>query len=601
MLFVLQIKPNQHFMFRSRSVSIKNFILIVILVLSKLSFGQSTFLATGNEWNSLVSRMEIKSGKSAPRLHSALRPLERKAIVDFLLQIDSTPNTLSRTDRQLISLFLMANGEWYPEKGDSVHRPLLRNFYKVPTDLLRYHDDEFFLVVNPVVHFEVGRENGRDSWLYQNTRGAEVRGMINQKVGFYSLITDNQARFPLYVNRKIGFQQGAIPGEGWNIPFGNGGYDYFTARGYIAFQATRNIGIQFGHDKNFIGHGQRSLFLSDYANNYLFLKVNTRVWKLHYQNLFARMVDYPQRSFGGRIYDAKYMVAHTLSANITQRLQIGLFESVVFGRTDTLSRRGFDPHYLNPIIFYRAIEHHIGDPDKVALGFMWRYIAGRSLAFHGQVYIDDFLLSDVRNDLDSLLVRLGLRKERKYTQFASFRNKFGLQLGLNYVDVAGIDNLDMLMEACWVRPFTYSHYDTSGAGLPPSASYTHYGQALAHPLGANFREFIVSLQYQPHRNWLFKTTLISASQGMDAAGVNLGSNIYSDYTTRTRDYGHTFLQGDLRSTLILQPEISWQWWPGMWLDARYVIRDQDYLQATENTSLFMLGSRINADRRDMWF
>ncbi len=567
----------------------------------QFAIGQSSFLSSNPISSDFFRRLEIKCGSTSSQFHSSLQPLERKAAVDFLLQIDSASNNLSRTDRLLISLFLQANGEWITGKADSSRRPLLRHFYKVPTDFFRYHDDEFFLVVNPVIHFEAGRESGRESWLYQNTRGAEIRGMINRKVGFYSLITDNQARFPLYVNRQIGFQQGAIPGEGWNIPFGDGGYDYFTARGYIAFQATRNIGLQFGHDKNFIGYGHRSLLLSDYANNYLFLKVNTRVWKLHYQNLFARMVDYPQRSFGGRMYDAKYMVAHTLSANITKRLQIGLFENVVFGRTDTLSRRGFDPHYLNPIIFYRAIEHHIGDPDKVALGFMWRYIAGRSLAFHGQVYLDDFLLSDVRNDLDSLWVRLGLRKERKYNQFASFRNKFGLQLGLNYVDVAGIDNLDLLLEANWVRPFTYSHYDTAGAGLPPAASYTHYGQALAHPLGANFREYIAMLQYQPHSNWLFKTTLISANQGMDAAGVNLGSNIYSDYTTRTRDYGHTFLQGDLRNSLIIQPEISWQWRPGMWLDARYMIRNQEYLQSPENLTLFMLGLRINASRRDMWF
>jgi hypothetical protein len=580
---------------------------LFLFVLLSLAFGevalsQSTYLSTGNNWHDFVQRMEIKTGKSAHSFHFVLKPLERKAMMDFLLHVDSTQPNLSRTDRQMIATIRSSNAEWdLPAMADSNFRPLLKHFYRQPTDFFHYHDDDLFLVINPVIHAETGRETGRDLWLYQNTRGLELRGMINSKVGFYSYLADNQARFPQYVNQKIQHQRGAIPGEGWNIPFGDQGYDYFTARGYIAFQATKNIGLQFGQDRSFTGFGERSLLLSDFANNYLFLKINTNIWRFHYQNLYARLVDYPWRNHGGRMYDPKHMVAHTLSIKLTERFQLAFFESVVWGRSDTLSRRGIEPHYLNPVIFYRAVEHHIGDPDKVSLGMSWRWIAGRRIALHGQLYLDDFLLSDVRNDMDSLWVYLGLRSQRKYTDYASFRNKFGFQLGLNHVDFLGIQNLDLALEGNWVRPFTYSHYDTSGAQMAPAASYSHYGQSLAHPMGANFRELLAGLQYRPHANWLIKTTLIQARQGMDSVGINFGSNIFRDYTHRVGDYNHTFLQGSLQKSLLLQAEISWQWMPNMWLDARYIVRDEEISTTPQKTGIFMLGLRINAARREHWF
>ena len=47
------------------------------------------------------------------------------------------------------------------------------------------------------------------------------------------------------------------------------GYDYFDARGYFTFNVTKYIDVAFGYDKNFIGNGYRSLFLSDFGNSNL--------------------------------------------------------------------------------------------------------------------------------------------------------------------------------------------------------------------------------------------------------------------------------------------------------------------------------------------
>jgi hypothetical protein len=574
---------------------------ILFALFFQMASAQSSYLPAGHYLQDFTQRMEIRTGMNAPGLHTSMKPYERKALTEFITTADSAAGPrLSRTDRQIIKMIQQQNPEWHGGSIDSSARSLFGRFYNTPYDFYRYLDDELFLSINPVIYAEMGKDNQYDGWIYRNTRGIEARGMINRKVGFYSYLSDNQAVFPIYVKSKIAEQRGAIPGYGWNIPFGQKGYDFFDAHGYIAFQATRNIGFQFGQDKNFFGNGMRSLLLSNYSNHYLFFKINTQIWRFHYQNIFARMVDYPHRTYGGRIYDPKYMASHTLSINLSQRFQLGFFENVIFGRSDKVSRRTFDAHYLNPVIFYRAVEHHIGDPDKVALGMNWRWIMGRSLSWHGQVYIDDFLMSDVRNDVDSIMVRWGLRSERKYSDYASFLNKFAFQTGITWVDVLGVSNLDFRVEGNWVRPFTYSHYDTSGLGGAPAASYSHYGQALAHPLGANFREYLFSLQYQPHRDIIIRSVLMNAVQGRDSAGINLGGNIFRDYTTRRGDYGHLFLQGIQRNIFLIDNRISWQWRPGMWLDLQHIYRIEEESTILKS-SIFTAGIRINAVKRDFLF
>lgn len=579
---------------------------IYVLLVKVMVFGaiaQSSFLPAGHSWHAFAERLEIKSGGNSPQLHSMLKPFERKALVDFLMFADSTVGRLSATDRLIIQNIIAGNAEWAPSAPQPSQRPFMGRFYKTPENFYQVNQDELFLVINPVLNLQMGNEASRDVWLYQNTRGVELRGSINQKVGFYSYLADNQARFPLYVDQKIASQEGAIPGEGWNIPFGDQGWDFFTARGYIAFQATPNIGLQFGQDRNFTGHGMRSLLLSDYSNNYLFLKVNTRVGRFHYQNLFARLVDFPLRTFGGRLFDAKYMAAHTLSVNLGNRFQLGLFENVVLGRANTHTPRQFDPHYLNPIIFYRAVEHHTGDADKVAIGMNWRWITSLRTALYGQVYFDDFHMGDLRNDLDSMWVYLGLRSQRKYQDFASFRNKLGLQLGLQWVDVLGISNLDLKMEGNWVRPFTYSHYATDGTGLRPASSYSHYSQALAHPMGANFREWIAQLNYQPHARWVLQAHSFWIKQGLDPQGMNVGANIMNDYTTRQGDYGHLFLQGDLHQLWLLQTSVSFEWKPQLWIDLSYLNRTftGESMEAPQKSSVVSIGLRLNAITRNHWF
>jgi len=579
------------------------FLLLLAITAIRLQ-SQSVFLPSNSSDHQLIERFQVKSGRLSSQIHSSLRPFERKASVSFLEEIDTTLNRLTAVDRHLINSFLNSNPEWAASPSDSSRRPILKRFYAYPNDLFRYHSDQFFLSVNPVLELSAEIERGVDSPHFLNTRGVEVRGLINQRVGFYTFLTTTQGRFPDFVMRQQNAHSGAFPGEGWTKGFGDGGVDFFTARGYIAFNATENIGFQFGQDRNFAGHGIRSLLLSDYANNYLFLKINTRYRWFHYQNLFAHLIDFPLRTFGGNRYDPKYAVAHQVAFRISPRLQIGFFESVVFGVSDTLNARGFEWYYLNPVIFYRALEHKVGDPDRVTVGMNWEWMVTPGLGVYGQFVADEFYIADIRADIDSMLVRLGLRRERKFQTFASMRNQFGLQVGLKLSDPFGIQNLDLQGEINLIRPYLYQHYDLLGNGRRPSASHSHYSQPLAHPLGANLAEWLIKGSYRPMKNLEFAFTVLSYTQGTDVGGVNYGGNVMRDYREGHGMYNNFFLQGRQISVLLGELSASFQFMPGWFFDLRFRGRTQTESETglRQHENMIMgAGLRVNtAPRRHLF-
>src|SRR5207245_6996514 len=126
-------------------------------------------------------------------------------------------------------------------------------------------------------------------------------------------------RDPLYVRRWVR-ENKAVPGQGYYKAFPNdvgNAYDYFDGRGYFSFNVAKYIDVTFGYDKNFIGNGYRSLFLSDFSNNALFLKLNTRIWKFNYQNLFMELVNAHHRG-SDQYLDKKYAAIHHLDMGVTK-------------------------------------------------------------------------------------------------------------------------------------------------------------------------------------------------------------------------------------------------------------------------------------------
>jgi hypothetical protein len=540
-----------------------------------IAFSQTTYIPLGSEEYILLDRLDIKLGKDSVLVFSKTRPFSREQIIPELDPATKNVENISKVDAYNLRRLMINNIEWTKDgiSGYKSKHPWGKAFYQSPGTMYEAHVKDFDLAVNPVLYFQGSKEKDNSETLFQNTRGVDIRGRIANKIGFYSYIADNQERDPLYVQEWVSKHE-AVPNEGYYKSFKTTGYDYFDAHGYFTFGVTKYIDVQFGYDKNFIGNGYRSLLLSDFSNNNLFLKLNTRIWKINYQNLFMELnATYPRGA--DTLLKKKYATMHHLDVNIGKTVNIGLFEAIIFGRPNH-----FEFGYLNPIIFYRSIEQQNGSFDNALIGFDVKANVKHAVQLYGQILIDEFVLSALKENSGSWV------------------NKWGIQAGAKYVDAFGIKNLDLQLESNRVRPFTYSHSDSV-------SSYTHYNQPLAHPLGASFQEFIGIVRYQPAPRWLLEGKLFYWKQGTDTSNtVSYGSNIFLPYTFRNRD-------NDFQTGVDLNPSktflgsllLSFELRQNLFLDLSALYRKYDVAATgvSTKTTVISFGVRLNAARRTFEF
>ncbi|TXK36888.1 hypothetical protein FVR03_16470 [Pontibacter qinzhouensis] len=541
------------------------------LLCAPLVQAQDVYMPYDRDTYHLVDRYQIKFGSEVTQLQTSVRPYGRRDVA-ALAEV-SARNTISAADEFNTAYLLNDNWNYTTEDDNESNKPILKYFYRNKTDLYHYESDVFTLRVNPVIHFEGGNDNQSDGLRYINTRGLQLEGSIDGKFGFYTFIGENQARYPAFVMDRIR-RDNVVPHEGFWKRFKEDGYDFITARGYLNYALSKHVEIQLGHDRHFIGDGYRSLIYSDYAPPAFFLKLNTRVWKLHYMNLFQELTSEFRRGGADRLFPKKYMAFHRLGVNITDNLNIGVFESIIFAR----GAGRFELQYLNPVIFYRSVEQMLGSEDNALLGADFRWNIFNRVQLYGQLMLDEFLLQEVRSGR------------------GWWANKQAGQVGFKYVDAFGLPNLDLQGEANLIRPYTYQHMDKF-------TNYQHYNQPLAHPIGANLYELIGIIRYQPLPRLNLTAKAIATRYGQDqtagADTINWGNNVNLSYTLRPTAYGHSIAQGIRTNQLHLDFTATYQFRHNLFVDLKQILRNTDSNGNTfdRNTAFTSVAFRWNIPQR----
>ncbi len=548
------------------------FISLVLLFTTQVAKSQHALLTLNEEYYHLVDRYAILSADSLNQCTS-IKPFKRTNLVPLFLPTNRktilNASPISRADGYNFDILEADN--W-----DIIHTPnkhtfnsrknIWNRFYHFKGSHFSVNEPDFKLIVNPALAFAASN----DGW--RNTRGLELRGNVGEKLGFYSFISENQIQFPDYLNDEIE-SLGVVRGTGFIKTFGDNGYDFFNAQGYITFKAADFIDVQFGHDKNFIGNGYRSLILSDIGKENLFLKFHTQVWRINYVNLFSELTDFEQ----GRTpkQRKKYSAFHYLNVNVIPgKLDVGVFENIVFARNDSNQQQGYEIGYLNPIIFYRAAEHSLNSTDNSIIGIDAKWNFAKGFSFYSQFLLDEF-------HKDELVNRTG-----------SWVNKWAFQAGLKYLNVANINNLDLQIETNLVRPYVYTHLKTD-------QSWSHFGQPMAHPMGANFKEVLAIARYQPIPRLNIVAKYFNITHGADSTLVgnttHFGGNILADYTNRPKEDGIKIGDGITQVTNLIDLTISYQLYMRTFLDVRMVMRDSKIKSTQQNagTNLFIVGLRMN--------
>lgn len=403
---------------------------------------------------------------------------------------------------------------------------------------IEHKDYTFFADFLPDFQIGYDKEKSANTWV--NTRGYQFGGTIGNKFSFYTSGYENQGKFPTYLDDYID-ENDLIPGQTYDRSFGKPTKDWSYSTALLSYTPSKYLNVILGHDKNFIGDGYRSMLLSDVSTPYTFLKLTGSLGNVKYMVLYTAMLEPKALRFS---YDAgirkKGGVFHYLDWNVNKKLSFGFFDAVIYAQTDDQGNvRGFELSYVNPVIFLRPLEANSGSPDNAMIGFTGRYNFYKNLTFYSQFALDEF-------EAKSFFKKAG-----------SNRNKWGAQLGLKgFQNFNKFNNLTYFLEYNLARPYTYSSRNLI-------LSYSNYSQSLAHPFGANFREFVGGAGYKFNKIFI-NGKLDIASYGLDINNLNYGKDIFKPYNTAVANEGNyignglktNFLYFDGNVSFVINPKTN---------------------------------------------
>lgn len=390
-----------------------------------------------------------------------------------------------------------------------------------------------------------------------------------EKLNFHFDAQAWSEKFPAYLDTLVRSTQMSM-GEGY--AYGDApAYMHYDWNAHVSWDPGKYFNFTLGKGRNFFGEGHRSLMLSDEAMSYPYLRITTTFWRIKYVNLFSVMNDIRGADGDPAEFRRKYSSMHYLSWNAGKRINVALFEGIVWSQGDTAYPRGFDVNYLNPVIFYRPVEFTLGSPDNALLGGAFNVKVGRRTLIYTQLVLDEFLLKQVR------------------AGDGWYANKQSVQVGVVSRDAFKVTGLTLRGEWNFVRPFMYTHSDTR-------QNYAHAGQPLAHPYGSGFHEAIAHGDWVRGR-WLFGLHASMAWMGNDTTWSR-GNNIFRPESERQRvengyvNYGYkvgdtapsTTLHIELRSGWLIDPNT------GTRVELSYMFRSRDpYVGETVVSNVVRIG------------
>jgi hypothetical protein len=328
----------------------------------------------------------------------------------------------------------------------------------------------------------------------------------------------------------------------------------------LKYKLNKFIVADIGKGRHFIGNGYRSLLLSDGQTPYPYLKIKTEFGRVKYYNLYTTFLNPNQADYGRK----KHATIHYLDFAITDKINFGVFESILWQSKSEDVNKGYEFAYLNPIIFYRPVEFSKHSSKGNALMGANANATFGAITFYGQAMLDDLNISRQKD------------RDAENYEDGFFQNKFGFQIGVK----TKYKGVDLLAEYNQVQPYTYGHRTIL-------QNYSHMNQALAHPLGANFKELVFSLSYRKNK-WLYNLKITSAKVGLDSVDTHFGQNIFeSDLEASTggqHSYGNFNGQGFLTQLNTVHAEVAYDFkWITAFGSVFYKSKKSDLL---DQTSLF---------------
>jgi hypothetical protein len=414
-------------------------LIFAFFALVQSAYCQQPELNMGAYQSSMLEREIVSQKKS---VHLGQRP--------YLVQLFSDTIRYS---------FLEDSSKYYSQFGAKVMRDHI--FEKKGRDYFIALD--VLAEIGYAKDFSVPDSNDRGDFSFVNCRGALLQGQIGQKFTFNSGLYEVQRVATRYLDEFID-SMGVVPGWGRVKNYMVTGVDYSMSFGNISYSILPNWNIQLGYGKHFIGHGYRSLLMSDGVFNSPYVKTSATFFngKLLYSTWYTTLQSLERLPIGDTpesLFKRKGGSFHYLSFKPVDWLELGFFEGTVWRLVDSLQTHSLPWNAFVPVIGVNSSVEGYDGVNNVYSGLNIRLNLPYSVSVYGQLLIDDYE-----------------------------SNRTGYQIGANIFDMV-VPRLNIRVEYNHLSNYTYaSNYHMQ--------SLTHFNQPIGHPSGGATDEVIVQSDYR---------------------------------------------------------------------------------------------------------
>ncbi len=418
-------------------------------------------------------------------------------------------------------------------------------FFYNPLITIAPKDEKVRLRIDPILNFEKGKDfsDSIDKKFYTNTRGLMVSGSVGNNVYFETMFTENQAWLPNYVYNASNAMR-VVPGQGRFKNFKTYAYDYAFASGFVSVQAAKNLNIQVGHGKQKIGHGYRSLLLSDNSFNYPYARI-TQSWlkgKIQYTSIYSVLTNFTaaakKQTYGIEpLLQKKAAAFQHISFLPHKNVQFSFFQGLIWQAGDGRNRHYLNWTYFNPVIFTDVPVHGLNYKNNLLIGSDVKIKLSDRLNVYYQAMVDDLSNTDT----------LG--------------NGYGQQFGCNYFDAFGVKHLFLQGEYNYVSEGSYGNTPNSLT----DQGYNHYNQNLAFTIGHGqelvlladykFSRFDLNIKYnyqdvqKGHKPYYYNSmctakfgyTLNTAYNFMVSMGITYRSQNFTNFKNLNNETTYVFI------------------------------------------------------------
>ena len=324
------------------------------------------------------------------------------------------------------------------------------------------YDRTFNLDINPILNLSFGRDmkDNAGRTVQYNGRGFWLKIQLGRRLWVESAFIENQAFVQGYLYW-YGQASGVMPGQGRWKKFKNTGYDYASSYGIMNIRAARHLQIRLGHGKQKVGHGYRSLLLSDNAFNYPYLQFIAGLFKgrLQYSQTYAILMNLTPGTARTPpntepVFQKKPASFQHLSWHTGRYFDIYFFQGTVWRAADSNNVIKPDLFFVNPVIFTNIARFGFNDMNHIIAGAGCELRPFKMLCIYLQGMYDG-----VHTDAVS-------GKEE---------TNWGWQAGIRQYDAFGARNLFLQCEMNAVKGASYYSFRSG------YQHYAHYNQLLTTP------------------------------------------------------------------------------------------------------------------------